>query len=261
MRALRAGLYLRQSVDEPEGIARQHAKTSEQARLRDYEVVAVYKDNGISASKSRAGTGWSQMLEDATEQRSSDGRLVRERKIDVVIAVDLDRLLRSVTDLGELIRSGVKVLTVDGELDLTSADGEFRASMLAAIARFEVRRKSERQKRANEARAAQGKRVGGRRPFGFESDGVTIRESEANAIRQGYRLIADDGMGLGHVARLWNSMGFTTGQNKRLTAEQKSAGMEPQPSSWTRSAVRQVMLNRRNVGQMVYLGEVQAAPA
>lgn len=261
MQQLRAGLYLRQSVDEPEGIARQREKTRKQAELRGYEVSAVYEDNASSASKSRAGTRWAQMLDDASEVRSEDGRLLRGRKIDVVIAVDLDRLVRSVTDLGELIKRGVKVLTVDGEIDLTTADGEFRASMLAAIARFEVRRKSERQRRANETRATNGKRVGGRRPFGYEADGVTVRPLEAAAIQRGYHMLANEEMSLGDVARFWNSEGFTTGQNKRLTKEEKAEGQNPVPSSWTRSGVRQVMLNRRNIGQMVYLGQVQAAPA
>lgn len=66
---------------------------------------------------------------------------------------------------------------------ITPADGEMRATMLAGMARFEVRRKGERQRRANEYRVGTGRPVPGRRRFGYESDGVTPRESEASIIR------------------------------------------------------------------------------
>ena len=245
----KAGLYWRQSVDEKDGIERQRKKTRMMAKAREYVVAATYEDNATSASKGRGTAKWAQLLDDAAAKR-----------IDVVIAVDVDRLLRSITDLADLMRTGVRVLTVDGEIDLTSADGELRATMLAAVARFEVRRKSERQKRANEQRAAKGLRVGGRRPFGYEKDGVTVRRTEADAIVQGYRMIAR-GESLSAVARAWNDAGFTTGQSKRLSKTEKEAGKTPSPSAWTRSGVRDVMLNRRNIGQLVYLGEVQSAPA
>ncbi|MGO3833093.1 MAG: recombinase family protein [Microbacteriaceae bacterium] len=245
----RAGLYWRQSVDEENGIQRQQKRTRALAKAREYVVVATYEDNATSASKTRNAAKWGQLLEDAAAKR-----------IDVVIAVDVDRLLRSITDLADLMKTGVRVLTVDGEIDLTSADGELRATMLAAVARFEVRRKSERQKRANEQRAAKGLRVGGRRPFGYEKDGVTVRPGEAEAILLGYQMIARS-ESLGAVARSWNASGFTTGQNKRLTTSEIEAGVSPVPSPWTRTGVRQVLLNRRNIGDLVYLGEVQSVRA
>lgn len=245
----KAGLYWRQSVDEKDGIERQEKRTRALAKAREYVIAATYEDNATSASKGRGTAKWAQLLEDAAS-----------KKIDVVIAVDVDRLLRSITDLADLMRTGVRVLTVDGEIDLTSADGELRATMLAAVARFEVRRKSERQKRANEQRAAKGLRVGGRRPFGYEQDGVTIRRDEAEAIVLGYQMVAR-GETVSAVARVWNERGFTTGQNKRQTAGEKEAGKKPVPSPFTRSAVRQVLLNRRNIGDLVYLGEVQSVPA
>jgi site-specific DNA recombinase len=52
-----------------------------------------------------------------------------------------------------------------------------------AVARAEVERKAARQRRANLQAAQDGRRMGGRRPFGFELD-MTIRETEAAAVRQ-----------------------------------------------------------------------------
>lgn len=89
-----------------------------------------------------------------------------------VVAVDLDRLLRGQADMLALIESGARVVTVDGEIDLATADGEFRATMTAALARFEGRRMSKRQKRANAHRVTQGKPVPGRRRYGYETDAI-----------------------------------------------------------------------------------------
>ncbi|MBD8010681.1 recombinase family protein [Microbacterium sp. Re1] len=242
---MKSGIYLRQSLDAQEGIERQRARCLALIEARGWTLGAEYTDNDTSATKNRgAHTGWSRMLQDA-----------RAGRIDVVVAVNLDRLLRTQTDLSALIETGAKVTTLEGELDLTSASGEMQASVLTAMARFEVRRKSERQIRANEARAQQGKWVGGRRPFGYEADGVTIREPEAEAIRDAYRDILT-GLTLAAVARSWNARGFVTGQ-----ARQARSGHAGAPSPWRADSVRAVLLNPRYMGRVRYKGEVMAAQA
>src|SRR5699024_12631080 len=76
---------------------------------------------------------------------------------ELVVAVDIDRLLRSTRDMNTLMDTGINVATVDGEIDLSTADGEVRAGFLALMARVETRRKSERQLRSNERRRAEGR--------------------------------------------------------------------------------------------------------
>jgi DNA invertase Pin-like site-specific DNA recombinase len=238
---IRAALYFRQSLDVQEGIDRQRARCTSLATARDWDVVGEYVDNDTSASKSRAdGTAWARLLEDA-----------RARKFEIVIAVDLDRLLRTINDLVTLTETGAKVLTVDGEIDLTTADGEFRATMLAGIARFEARRKGERQLRANEHAAAQGRRTGGRRPFGYEPDGVTVRPAEAAAVAEGYRDFLT-GVPLAAIARDWKARGFHSGVTRYSKAHRG------QPSDWTAGGVRTVLLNPRNMGKRAHRGEIVA---
>lgn len=224
---MRAVTYLRQSIDSAEGIDRQRERTRKLIGARDWTFTQEFVDNDVSASKQRGrDTGWARMLESDAE---------------VVVAVDLDRLLRDVRDLSVLIDSGKKVVTVDGEIDLSTADGEFRATMLAGIARFEVRRKSERQRRANDARARAGRWVGGRRPFGFEDDGMTLRADEAQAIRDGFRAyVAGDS--LSEIGRAWTAAGFTTGQG----------------GVWERTAVRAVLTNPRYIAKVRHRGDIVA---
>jgi site-specific DNA recombinase len=234
---MRAAIYLRQSVDGTDGIDRQRGRTKALVKSRDWQLVGEYADNDTSASKSRAaGTEWARLLED-----------LRAKKVDAVVAVDLDRLLRTTRDLNTLIDLGAKVVTVDGDIDLSTADGEFRATMLAGIARFEVRRKSERQQRANAQRVDQGRRTGGsRRQFGYAKDGVTVIENEAKAIRDGYELLLS-GVPLAAIARDWNQRGLVTTQKR-----QARSGHAGEPSPWAAYSVRSVLTNPRNAGIVTY---------
>ncbi|TFD74104.1 recombinase family protein [Cryobacterium sp. Sr8] len=193
----KVAIYARQSEDEEEGIARQLAICHREVERRGWTVAAEYTDNRTSATKSRGkNTQWARMLAD-----------IQAGRVDVVVAVDLDRLLRSLRDLLALLELKVPVVTVNGEIDLTTADGELRATMLAAIARFEVRRKSERQIRANASRIEQGKPIaGGRRRFGFEPGFVKLREAEAAWVLTIYQSIAD-GKSLRSIARSMNEAG------------------------------------------------------
>lgn len=185
---VRAAVYVRQSEDVEEGIKRGLALCNILAERRGWSVVEEYKDNAVSASKSRARSDWARMLKDA-----------RAGLFTVVIGVDMDRLLRSVQDLLELIDTGVKVCLTDGEIDLTTADGEFRATLLASLARFEVRRKSERTVRANKDRTMNGFPVAGKRRFGFlgadPKNGRKVNTvqhpEEAEAVRMLFREYLD----------------------------------------------------------------------
>lgn len=199
---MRAFVYVRQSLDVNEGIERQLERTRRLAEARGYEVVREYADNEVSASKTREKAQWPLML-----------AALRDKQADVVIAVDLDRLTRNLRDLLDLIDTGAAVLTVDGELDLTTADGEFRASLMASLARFEVRRKSERQNRANEFRAAQGRPNPQRRRFGYESDLRTPREAEAAVVRRVFEGVAA-GKSLRSMSIELNAEGLRTAADK-----------------------------------------------
>lgn len=111
------------------------------------------------------------------------------------------------------------------------------ARILASVARGEVERKSTRQRLASAQAAKQGRRVGGRRPFGYEADGATVRQVEAAAIRAGYESVLA-GVPLAGVARDWNERGLTPGQLRR----------DGRSSSWRHDNVRACLLNARNAG-------------
>lgn len=139
-------------------------------------------------------------------------------KFDVILARDLDRLLRTLRDLVKLIDLGAKVATVDGEIDLTTADGEFRATMLAAVARFEIRRKSERAVGANETRRKKGTPIMRGRILGYDDDGVTQIDDEAAAVKKAFEDFLA-GVKITHIARELTAQGFATTRGREWSNE------------------------------------------
>lgn len=181
-------IYARQSMDRATGIDNQLARCRALAASRGWTVVDEFTDNAVSAFKTRGkGSAWYRLL---------------AAEADVIVAVNLDRLLRGQADLLTIINAGFTVATVEGDLDLTTADGRFRAELLTSLATFETNRKRERQTRSNESRAASGLPVPGKRRYGFESGNIIERTSEADVIRAAYRdLLA--GHSVRSIAREW----------------------------------------------------------
>ncbi|HYN30348.1 MAG TPA: recombinase family protein [Dermatophilaceae bacterium] len=226
-------------------MSRQKEDCLRRAAERGLDVYAVHEDNDLSAKSGRARPAFETVLED-----------VRTGRVSVVIAWSLDRLQRNRRDELRLYEAchkvGVMLSLVNGaDLDFSTAAGRFVADSLGSVARLEVEMKSDRQRRAQEQAARAGKRSGGRRPFGYESDGMTVRESEAGAVREAYRDYLS-GVPLAQIAMTWNAAGLHSGQARR------SQGHEGEPSRWNGQSVRLVLGNPRNAGLRTYRGEVVA---
>jgi DNA invertase Pin-like site-specific DNA recombinase len=173
--------------------------------------------------------------------------LIDAGAIDVVVVWAADRLVRRLVDLEDVIarceRSGVKLATVSGDLDLSTDQGRLVARILASVARGEVERKSARQKAAYLQHAQRGlPHHGGRtRPFGYLADRVTPHPQEAPAVADAYSLILAGGA-LGAVGRRWRSLAT-------------------HPALWrSTSSVARTLCSARYAGLREHNGEV-AGPA
>ncbi len=225
---MRVGAYVRSSKDlggERWGVETQRTVIAQHADRLGWTVTAWYEDNDVSATKRRgAKTQWAAMLAAA-----------KADEFDVIVAVDIDRLVRSLSDLLTLTELKVKIATVDGEIDLTSADGEFRGTMLAAMARFEVRRKSERQTRSNARRRNEGQPVlSGKTPFGYTKAGEVVPE-QAEAVRQAFRdFLGEPARPISRIADDLNAAGHRTTRGQL----------------WSPYAVRYLLQNALYAGQI-----------
>lgn len=226
-------------------MTRQKEDCLKRAKERGWDVAEVLVDNDISASGKRKRPGFEAMLQ-----------AVESGGVQVVVAWDLTRLQRNRRDevrLYELCqRKGAQLSLVNGaDLDFSTAAGRYVADSLGSVARLEIEMKSDRQQRAQIQAAEQGRRVGGRRPFGYEADGMTVRPDEAAAVAAAYDSVLF-GVSLREVARSWNSQGFTTGQARW------KPGHEGEPSLWRPDSVRAVLRNPRNIAKRVHKGQIVA---
>jgi site-specific DNA recombinase len=239
---VRTLVYLRQSKDstgEGLAIARQRKDCLRKVADRGWHVIAEYVDNDVSASSTKPRPAYQAML-----------AAIEAGEADAVVVWDLDRLTRRPIEIEHFIdladRHKIELASVGGDVDLSTDNGRMYARIKGAVARAEVERKSRRQKAATLQAAESGKRVSGRRPLGYDDDGVTVREVEATAVRDGYDALIS-GVPLGEIARDWNRRGLTTGQVGWKTGA---------PGLWRRDNVRVVLRNPRYIGKRAHLDEI-----
>lgn len=234
----RAVIYVRMSLDktgEGAGLERQEESCRSLAKARGWDVIDVVEDT-ISATKFRMHErdGWQRVL-----------GMMERGEIDMVVAWHLDRITRSTRDLIDLIdlvvKHGVGIATTTGDIDLSHDSGRLMAKILAAVAEGETERKAARQVLANQQRAAAGRQMWVRRPFGYNKDG-TAREDEAKLVRQAYADLLN-GKSLSAICRDWDASGFTP-----------SGGAQ----SWGLATVRTLLRSPRNAALSTYQGQVVA---
>ncbi|WP_159795778.1 recombinase family protein [Puerhibacterium puerhi] len=244
---IRALGYTRASLDSTgEGLAvdRQARAIRALAESREWTLVGIEEDNSISAYGKKKRPGWERVL-----------HAIETDQVDVVVAWALDRLTRSMKDLERIIdlaeKHNVAIATATGDIDLTTDTGRMIARILAAVARAEVERKAERQRAAWEQRAGQGRPTPGFRPFGYEHDQMTVRESEAELIRQAMKDVLA-GVSTGAIARHWNDLGIRSARHEYLRKEDA----KERDAEWTATSVRWVLSNPRISGRRKYNGSI-----
>lgn len=233
-----AAIYCRISNDKTGaglGVERQEQDCRELAARLGWSVAEVFADNDLSAYSGKPRPRYRAMLD-----------AIRAGRIGAVLAWHTDRLHRSPIELEEYIAAcndgrDVPTHTVQaGPLDLSTPSGRMVARQLGAVARYESEHRSERVRRAFLQNAQQGRRAGGPRPFGYEDDGVTVREPEAAAVRAAVESVLA-GASLRSVARDLTATGLTTTLKSR---------------AWDAHAVRALLIKPRNAGLRQHQGQV-----
>jgi len=253
-------LYLRRSNGR-KAVPRQRAITTAHIAKLGGLVIGEFADADRTAFRKIDG--------DQPERKGFTAMLqaLRSRPGLKVAAWHADRLTRNAEDTEELIRvcasGGNLVVTASGgSYDLSTANGrkQFRAD--ANDAAYEVDHGRERVLEARAEVAADGRWLGGKRPFAWErvpnplhpdgtamldEDGepvkgiLRLRQAEADALAQAHRDVLD-GATVASVARDWNTRGIRT----------------PTGKQWRGREVTRVLKRPRNAGLMEYRGEIIA---
>jgi site-specific DNA recombinase len=244
-----AAIYVRISDDKAEdaaGVARQEADCRALAERQGWQVGEVYVENDTSAYKRKTvrlpdGSTGLRVVRPAFRKMLD---ALTSGALDAVVGYDLDRIARDPRDLEDLIdvveSRKIPTRAVTGSLDLGTDAGITMARVMVAIANKSSRDSSRRIARKHLELAGQGKTGGGGiRSFGYERDGVTVNEAEAQAVREiADRLLA--GSSLVGVAQWLNEAGVPTVRG----------------GAWQNRSVHAVVTKPRVAGLRVHRGEV-----
>ena len=161
---INAGLYMRVSTEDQarEGFSLPEQKERLEAycKFNDYNIVEYYKDAGISAKTGNHRPEYERMLEDG-----------KNGKINMFIALKLDRVTRSVKDWESLIefteKYNIDLALVNDKIDTTTANGKMVSRIMMSVSQNEIERTSERTIIGLEGAIKQG-HIPARAPLGYK---------------------------------------------------------------------------------------------
>ena len=129
------GIYLRVSTEDQarEGFSlpEQKERLESYCKFNNYKIVDYYEDAGISAKTGNHRPEYERMLNDG-----------KAGKINMIIALKLDRITRSITDWEKLItysdKYGVELAFVNDQIDTTSANGKMLSRIMMCVSQNEI---------------------------------------------------------------------------------------------------------------------------
>ena len=159
-----AGLYMRVSTEDQarEGFSLPEQKERLEAycKFNGYNIVEYYEDAGISAKTGNHRPEYERMLEDG-----------KNGKINMFIALKLDRVTRSVKDWEALIefteKYKIDLALVNDKIDTTTANGKMVSRIMMSVSQNEIERTSERTIIGLEGAIKQG-HIPARAPLGYK---------------------------------------------------------------------------------------------
>ncbi len=232
----RAVAYLRVSTDKQAdhgvGLDEQRAKVTAYAALYDLDIVEVIVDAGASA-KTLEREGLARAL-----------GMLRSGAAVALLVAKLDRLTRSVRDLGELVEQyfaggNLALLSVSEQIDTRSAGGRMMLNVLTVISQWEREVIGERTATAIRHKQSQGEYIGGAAPYGYriaraslfllENEGAPIRvepEPAEQVVIAEARRLRTAGLPLRAIARELEAQGHLSRSGTTFQPEQVSRMVE-----------------------------------
>ena len=137
------GIYTRVSTEDQarEGFSlpEQKERLEAMCKYKGYEIYDYYEDAGISAKTGNKRPEFDRMLED-----------IRNKKINTIVTLKLDRLTRSVYDWENIMKfleeNHAYLDCANDEINTTNANGKLVSRLLMSVSQNEIERTSERTK-------------------------------------------------------------------------------------------------------------------
>ena len=161
---IKCGIYMRVSTEDQarEGFSLPEQKERLEAycKFNDYVIVEYYTDAGISAKTGNHRPEYERMLEAG-----------KQGKINMIVALKLDRITRSIKDWETLMdysdKYNVALAFVNDKIDTTNANGKMVSRIMMSVSQNEIERTSERTIIGLEGAIKQG-HIPARAPLGYK---------------------------------------------------------------------------------------------
>lgn len=203
--------YIRVSTDGQDqsglGLADQEQKIRAYCDLYGLELAGIEKDAASGKNMERPGL-----------QRALS--MLKKGEADGLIVAKLDRLTRSVRDMGFLLekyfQDNSALFVVAEQINTRTAAGRLLLNLLTSVGQWEREAISERTQAALRQKKARGEKTGGYVPFGFDAD-AEGRLTENNREQEVISRISElrqKGYTFAEIAESLNEDGILTKQGK-----------------------------------------------
>jgi DNA invertase Pin-like site-specific DNA recombinase len=211
--------YIRVSTDKQAehgvSLEAQQAKLTAYAQLYDIDLVDVIVDAGVSA-KTLDRPGLVRALS-----------MLKKGEANALLVAKLDRLTRSVKDLGTLVEryfmsDKITLLSVADSIDTRTAAGRMVLNILGTVAQWERETISERTAEAMAHKKAQGERIG-EIPYGYGvADGgkTLVEDLGEQTVIATIRRYRQEGLSLRRICAIVHRQGITTRKGTKLSVTQ-----------------------------------------
>ncbi len=207
---MRVVLYARSSTTKDQKPELQIAEMREYCKHRGFTIVQELVDFGFSGTTDKR-PGFLELM-----------KLAKGRKVDGVVVLKLDRLFRSlkhlITSLSEFEQVGVKFISVNDQIDMTTSAGRLMANVLGSFAEFEADLIRERTHLGLDHARRMGKTLG--RPLKHNSDKIIELRKQGRSYRE---IVAELKCPMGVVSRVIGAA-LKSGELINDSAEVKTTG-------------------------------------
>lgn len=192
-------------------IEMQIEKIKTYCKLKDFKLLAIYGDPGVSGSEIKNRSGLQAILD-----------LAKGKKIQAVVTFKLDRLARNTIETLEIAnlfkKIGIQLHSVVEQIDTSGAIGSFFFRLLASLAEMERDIIAERTKAALLHKAKKQERVSRFAPIGYRFIGDIMKEDprEKEAIELAKKL-KHEGYSLRSIANKLEYLGYVSRAGKTYT--------------------------------------------
>ena len=134
-----AGIYIRVSTDDQAragfSLPEQKERLETLCKFKGYKIYDYYTDAGISAKTGNHRPEFDRLIEDA-----------KNKKINTIIALKLDRLSRRIYDWENLLKTsekyGFDLVCANDDINTTNANGKMVTRIMMSVSQNEIERTS-----------------------------------------------------------------------------------------------------------------------